>query len=166
MAIRHVNLLDLEASGPGQTELNYLAIIIVMALIACGCAGFAFWKRSQINNLKIQVDALTTEVAQLNAASSSKNKKTADKDIVSQLHNPISWSTLFKKVADTIPSSIHASQLTGSLMSPRALVLIGNTQSAQSVFMLKNKLETIPDCSKVTVTNLTQTTFNIECSIR
>ena len=166
MPIRHVNLLDLKATGQSPVELNYLAIIIVSSIILFACIGFAVWKKIKIDTLKLEANSLTEEVSKLSAASSSKNKKTESKDIISILNNPISWSKLFKEVANIVPASIQLSQLTGSLTGARDLVLTGSGQNQQDVFTLKNKLEIVPECSKTIITNLTPITFTIECNIR
>ena len=41
MTLHHVNLLDQETAGPGPTELNYLSVIIVIAVIIVIFAGVA-----------------------------------------------------------------------------------------------------------------------------
>ncbi len=164
--MRHVNFLDGKSAARGQTELNYLSILIVFVVISLGCAGFMLWQRHSIDTLKKQLDSVTTEVNKLSASVSSKHKKESAQDILAQLNHPIAWSRLLKEVALMVPPSIQLSQLTGSLSGTRVLVLKGNMQTAQSIFSLKHSLMNLPECKNASVANLAQSTFQIECQLR
>lgn len=166
MAVTHINLPDPKAAGPGQTELNYLSILIVMAVTIVGCCSYILWQKYNLNSVQKELNSLTTEVARLNLTVSSKYKNESGDDVLSKLGHPISWSKLLKKVVDIIPARTRLSQINGSLANPRNLVLVGNTTAPHFAFALKNSLFEFPECEKARVSNLNQSVFQIECQIR
>ncbi len=166
MAAKHVNLLDISSAGPSQTELNYLSIVIVSAVVIVGCLGFEFWQRHNLKLAQGQLETVTTEVTKLNESIGSKTKKGSNQDILSKLNHPIFWSNLLKEVTHVIPPAIQLSQITGALTNNRSLVVMGSSSGLPAIFALKNSLLDIPECSQVSVTNLNRSTFQIECQIR
>lgn len=166
MSINHVNLLDQKAAGPGQTELNYLSIIIVVAIIIVGCLGFAAWQKYNLSVATKQLEQIKLEVAKLStSATSSKQKASEQEDFIKE-NRPISWSNLLKGVSHAIPPNIQVSQLAASLTPKRNLLLEGSTHMAPAIFVLKDNLSKLPECEKTSITNLNLSTFQMECQIR
>lgn len=165
MSVNHVNLLDIKPAGPGQTELNYLSILIVLSVIIVGCLAFMFWQKHYFGNIKKQSDFIAVEVAKLNASVNATQKKALNKDILTKLNHPILWSNLLKELARSVPSSIQLSQVTGELKGKRGLVVIGSTHALPAIFLLKNKLSNLQECKKTHVIYLSESTFQIECQI-
>lgn len=166
MSVRHVNLLDQEAAGPGQTELNYLSILIVIGVIIVGCLGFTLWQKYNLSVANKQLSQISSEVAHLNASASSKQKKVADQEALLKTVRPISWSRLLKEVSHAIPASIQVSQVTGTLTEKRHLVISGSTHMIPAIFTLKDSLSKLPACEKASITNINQATFQMECQIQ
>lgn len=166
MSIHHVNLLDQEAAGPGQTELDYLSIIIVVAIIIVGCLGFATWQKYNLSVATKQLEQIKLEVAKLSASATfSKQKASEQEDFIKENH-PISWSNLLKGVSHAIPPSIQVSQLAANITPKRNLLLEGSTHILPAIFMFKDNLSKLPECEKTSITHLNLSTFQVECQLR
>jgi hypothetical protein len=166
MRVHHVNLLDQEAAGPGQTELNYLSIVIVVAILLVLCLGFTIWQRYSLSLANKQLEQVKSEVTQLSASATLGKRKDSEQENFIKINHPISWSNLLKEVAHAIPSSVQVSQLAASISPKRILTLEGSTHSLPAIFTLKDNLLKIPDCEDSYISNINQSTFQIECKIR
>ena len=166
MTTKHINLLDPESAGPGQTEVDYLWILIAVAVLTIACLSYVGWQRYQLSTFTKQLDQISLEVSKLQASASSEQKIALINDSISKTARPISWSNLLKKISYLTPPAVYISQLTGATSEKRKLVLMGNSKTLPAVFTLKEKLSNLPECEKTSISSLNRMTFQIECQIK
>lgn len=166
MPIIHVNIAEKNQEGIGQTDVNYLSILIVSAIISVACGGFSLWQNHQLKSALKEQDLVGTEVQQLNSLLSSKQQKEISQDMLIKLNQPVLWSSILKQATQKVPASMQLLQVAGSLTGKRALRLIGQSKNLKSIANLKEDLLNVPYFKNSAVQNINQFTFEIECELK
>lgn len=174
--VRHVNFLEQKKHGPQETfSLNYLWIIVIIAVFAIGAVGFSFVQKKRIAAMQGQLDSTAAEVAKIKSAQSQKEAQTqSEKAIKDVLNEPIIWSKLLKKITRNIPEAIKLNQVSGSITDKRTLVVKGETSFLLPIFRLKDLLSNVKECSKTALISVEQAegdkgqeqiSFHLECTL-